>query len=584
MFFNRLKLAFWGTGETIKQKVKEAQKSMDNFFSRTRLGGLINYRDTDFQEVEHLRSLYLSEIAEDDEVGHEYALDLFAVDYEEKVPKASEHEINSAFRFHKRKNDGDLAGEMSLISDILVYTANLRLKVNLVEHINSSAFLFCAEFAKWVNDSAKVTISEEFKLSIQTRLRYLSYIQEEKVFQKEPNDETSMYLLVYNLSQILEYAILPKVEMILSRQSIRDHLRTLQKHSDRFFSEVTKGLFYLFTEEENFEYNVFHLEYLDIYKVPKLSKIIDETELGDLFSSLKTQLQKAREGDLPMKETCNYFLTEEGEVNTDLRLKLVSIHEVTNTKSRGIHELMRRQYTPMHLLLLTFGHLSDYTCFMSALKQAYDLSGDGGNLMMYIALGTETSNFLSYFNALKSQLKTSLNQLLELSDKVYQQLIEKLEFDNPWNRNYCRSKRLIKDALEYLDNAGAVVNQIGQQLSYVNSENYLNETKGRMDDFRYTLSSLGARLNIQLSTPQVSEIEDYTLNKLAYIYSSDSSSDDELKVDQENKRNAPKSEPIGRKKHLNSKSNQFFQLKGKDQEDKSTENFEHSISLSSDDK
>ena len=171
-----------------------------------------------------------------------------------------------------------------------------------------------------------------------------------------------------------------------------------------------------------------------MYRVPRLSKVIDGTELGGLFLMLKTQLDLARRGELSLGYGENEFLMENGELNSNLRLQLIG-QGVTNTKPRGIHPLLTRQLTPVDILLRTLGHLSDCTCFMSALKQAYDLSGDGGNLGMYIALGAETSSFLAYFNALKTQLKVCLNQLLEVSDTIYQQLMEQQRFDDKWNRN-----------------------------------------------------------------------------------------------------------------------------------------------------
>jgi hypothetical protein len=517
MFFNRLKLVIWGAGETLEETVKETKKKINNFVDRTRLGGLIKYRKADFEEVSRLGMLYANEVADDRE-----ALGLFAVDGEK--PLVKDHEILEAFRFD-RKNDGDLLSEMALISDILVYTAHLRLDKKSEEYTNSSTLLFCAEFAKWANAMAKMEITEAVHEEIQSRLRYLSCIQEEGVFRNEPNDEHSIYLLIHNLSQILNYAILPRIEIALSSLSVRDYLKQLKKDSDKFFKDTTTGLFYMFTEEEDFTYNVFHLRYLDIYQIPRLRNIMDNTELGDLFKELSRQFQLSQTGHLAMEKPTNYFLTEKGEVDFDLSMRISISDEVNNTKDRGIHPFMLKDQTPTHLLLSTMGRLSDYICFMSALNQAYNLSGDGGNLLMYIKLGTEMANFLACFHELQSQLKLNLNRLLELSDTVFQELIKGFKFDHPWKLNYCRSKRLIGDALTHLNNASRVVGKISEQLSYVNSENYLLEVQGRMEEFSHTLDTLNGRLQLQLPVREKIEALTYTVGLSYQVELSDELND-----------------------------------------------------------
>lgn len=491
----KLKESFTGL---FSKPIENFQNHVTKWVSHGRMGGLLEYRSSEFTELTCLKAQYDICFSKDQKAVEGIlktqdggALTLLDIDWEKQKPFAGTHEILMSFNYNDKQNRGFLKKEMRLIANLIKACVNARFLANETQgynHVNGAVVLFCAEFSLWVNGAAKLPADTKLESELHERVDYLSRIEEEAIFKNEPKADYAVNLLIFNLQQILERAAIPKLQARIRQEASREIFESLTTSAGDFYENATKGLFYLYTIDTACQ-DVFDIEHEDIIVNETKEKYL-ATPLGEQFRKLEDMHKKAERlnyQDNKLKSIAqNPFLDEKGESLSSLTAKLF-------LGNSGIHPLLEKQTIAIRHLLSGLGLLQDFTWFMSAFKQGFQLAGIGGNILMYIGLCQQTTQLIQCYCEIHNRLINQFSEVQKLGDNIKYGLMLQQEYNHPWIQNYQRGKRYLRQAQDNLISCYEFLQKMAIQMKKVYSQSYEEEVKKQMEWFDHTISIISQR-------------------------------------------------------------------------------------------
>ena len=436
--------------------LEDIQKSLTNLFktstentanhvakwvSHGRLGGFIKYRQTDFEELRNLNLQYQQYLGK--------LPSILDIDEQNQVPRAKEHEISACFIYDHYNNRGDLHSIMFFLSNLIKLCVNARFNAATTQgynHLNGAVILFSAEMALWINTTAKMSIDEQMLKTINTRIHYLDALLENTIFNNEAKTDYAIDLLIFNLNNVLEKLVKPQIQAKLNAQSSRDYFSTLVKESNFFFTHITRGLYCLYSSQNKELSSLFHLEGLNHITHTDFEKSMN-TDLGNLFKQL-SNTHSPQISD----STTNMLLSFENLTLTTLLLD-------KSSKNSGIHELIYSQPKLIDHLLTVIKLLKHFLLLIDGFKTSYALAGDGGDILVYIALCQEINTIIACYSLLRDRLQVELMEIYNITNTIASGLIKNQD-KSPWRAQYLSFKRDMEQVKEALGSCNVQINNI----------------------------------------------------------------------------------------------------------------------------
>lgn len=435
------------------------------FSEYSELGGVLGYRKSNLDELTRVHAIYKQIIVLEHNISTNIDInnknlaqsalrDILEIDPKEKRPKATLEQIAESFVFRNTMQKGELSVDCENAFNVMKISIEQRLNNANYEQVNSAIVLFCAEFLAWLKELAASRCTLDVKQEILNRITYLETILAEGVFPDETHNDYAIHLIIFNVINILEKHILPRVIWKLQEFSAREHFENLIIHADAYVRYSINALFTLYTESK--EIFQFDLITYDSSKNRALQSALN-TRFGDtlkLFAGLQEALSPhaQRSSNIPLV-IMNCFLDARGFPSKDL-LKVLKTDNSSSSRPLGIHIVMRNNKLIEHLIL-TFGCLYDFGVLLYAFRQAYNLCGRGGDYLMYVALGQQTNDLMAAYAQLIQRSQYCLSVIQKSCWELYQRHIENFT-EQEWRQHYLifRSKsRVVNIEINVCHNA-----------------------------------------------------------------------------------------------------------------------------------
>jgi hypothetical protein len=460
------------------------------WLSHARLGGLISYREDDYTELSKINSLHKQCIQAE-------TPPVLEINEEKRIPKANAHEITSSLCFEYYDNRGDLKNLMDSLFKIIQTCVNARMSAHEAtgyNHLNGAAILFCAEMAQWTNTMAKLSTDEKMLESVIKRIHYLDALLEHEVFENEPKKDYAIDLLIFNLSNILEKLIKPRIQAKLHSRTSRDFFNTLTNETLTFFAKITHGLYCLYSNQNKNTSELYNFEANTYFIHNEFSQGIEKTSLGRLFKEL-TDAYTNTHGYLQIEDTKQGSVTSPAE-SLDLDLKNIK------SKTSGLDITVFEHPELVEHLLEVFLLLKKFCLLMNAFKQYYSLAGDGGDILIYIALCQETDAIISCYSHLRDQLLKKIDDINTLASSIMFNLISKQE-KSPWRAKYLCYKKDVEMAKEAFSTCNIQINHIITNMEKVSSRDYADEVESKILNLRKILLKLSNDLVLKMDFQKI---------------------------------------------------------------------------------
>ncbi len=514
--------------DSVRNFITNSSQSIVNFrthfyrwSSHARVWGLIDYRQEDFDQLRSVNSIYQQcivanqivkkskslksskpskkskAIAEDDVLNN--PLD---IDWKKKMPKANEHEIFNCFILQQSEKRGQLRESFIDIFNFIKASVSQRLSefaAKRYTYIDDAVILFCAEFSRWIDYASREEVSEALLNDINNRLNYLRRFEEEAVFGDEAKSDYSIYLLIFNIHILLSRLIKPEIEAELSQQSAREHFGRLTKSLESFLSSMSKGLFYVFTDAFEMP-DIFSSRTHQLVSNAALDKALS-TRLGDMFKRLTDHCEKSRCGSLDslnQSSTSKALFNSAQGIPQEQEVFLLKGSDSLTTSSQnkkllGVNKFMGQDLNVIRLLVHMMGLLADFSVLITGFKRAYDLAGNGGDILIYLALCQETQSILLCYSQYSNKLLHDLRDLLDYTESQFGELVKRQDM-HPWRQTYVRATRYLDEAKKFLIECNECVSLITFSMQRVLSQNYVREVKDKIQDYRDTIVYLQGRI------------------------------------------------------------------------------------------
>lgn len=492
-------------GSLLSRSAENTGNHISKWVSHGRLGGLINYREADYDELVKVQLQFVEHI--DKTISP-----ILDINAEKKSPKASEHEISSCFIYDRYDNRGDLRDLMKYLSTLIKACVNARFSAAETKgynHINGAAILCCAEMAIWINKMAKTSIDEEMLSQITKRIRYLESLLENDIFQNEPKTDYAMDRLIFNMISILEKLVKPQIQAELTELSAREYFKALVKESKTAFQQISSGLYSLYSNQSK--------EVTELFNVEASSIIVHETyeegmnsNLGRLFKSLSKYYQQNISSS-----AFNQLMLECKNNNQEEEI-LQPLKDNNNFRTNGIHLLIYKKPELLDHLVKFVDLLKQFALLITTFRQSYVLAGNGGDILIYIGLCQEINNITACYFRLRGQLRQKISDILKLAGDIMLELIQNQD-KSPWRAQYINFKSQIEIANSSLEICDTQINNILMGMMRVSSRDFAEEVLDKIENLRNTLDLIQYKLGMQSqigSSARVSPVESPRVEEL----------------------------------------------------------------------
>lgn len=278
--------------------------------------------------------------------------------------------------------------------------------------------MFCAEFIDWIIKlSSKSIESEKTQKAIESRIRYLKILEESSVFKPSVYASTRIKLFK-DLKNCLIDRTLPVVEFAISRKSSREVIRDIKTQVSDLIKKNITFLYHCFRDSSCQSSN-FILEQLispniEAFKVSEktttgmlLSRLVQAPELIRVFGKLRRSMPailSKKVTEIPQNKVVylpnNWF--ERGNSGVQ--------------KSYHSKKLMQA-FLAHHNLIIEIAKIH------SRFQKLYELSGEGGDLLVYGNAIINVERLISDYHGLMDKMQKNLSTLNEARQYIHDQII-----------------------------------------------------------------------------------------------------------------------------------------------------------------
>ena len=291
--------------------------------------------------------------------------------------------------------------------------------------------LFFEEFKSWLVELSKASpIDEKTLIIVKARINYLSNILNNNIFDINENVKTTSLQAILHINQILQFGIVPFIELEISRTCSRDYFKSLKIDLEMTIRSGLAFLLYGYRDNDVLP----HAFIIGEIRNPSLPGYLSVTSTisGQLLqlcvnsgpmklvcrkleidkyqlSPSQTDLAKTNQTSLDIFE--NKFFDNADQVSFPLedRKLDITIANWYEKNSSGVAKQFRRPELMQQFLKL-HGQIQKIAMFVVIADIFYDLAGVGGDILVYGAA------------------KEQIEKALEHSEKLLKSATETIQF------------------------------------------------------------------------------------------------------------------------------------------------------------
>lgn len=261
---------------------------------------------------------------------------------------------------------------------------------------------------------------------IEALLTFIQNMQTTKtkgLFTNEPNNETSFYLVLYNIEPLLKQAY-NKVELEKDSFSSREYLKTLSTQMALVIENVCQYLFYALNNDEDVPVNVTIPNLLNStdprlsLKTTRAKKLLDDLihtpEIQRVFNTnniaQSNQLELASNRFLTAKQNCEQLYVSflnESLANSITQSALVVQLQAYKNKPLGIRRELVTSNTIV-AFIKAHGFVQEFAYLVGAVEQAKAIAGNSGDIGICILRRHEVMHLLEGIQQVKERLAKQL--------------------------------------------------------------------------------------------------------------------------------------------------------------------------------
>ena len=419
-------------------------------------------------------------------------------------------------------------GELSpIISEMLAYICQYQTERGSDEiHRYSPLHLCFEEFKFWLVKLSTVDIANEaIKNIVSQRIAYLKTIRNDKVFKNvnynifsktkmEPTPNQTLLVLEKKLN-----IVMTRIILAISRKSSREHLADLKVHIESVLYTGVDFLFHIFSNQAlpaNFILTEIKSPTIPSYRkihetlYCKILRGVVNTSAYSLVFNLESF--ESKEAIIPTKDLSindnNSFTIQNIDLDNNFELP-VEVKEELNKKNRSRKERERllqwfelsssgifsavAELKTMNTFLHLLVSLQKLCLFHKICDNLFELSGEGGNLLIYGMAAEQVKTGLSKFKIVKDEIAKDIRYLYDSATKIQDnadanpneeissQLLKNEQ--SIWDENYTKATKAYTQVIAALKGCENNYEEISNKIKEVNTEEYKLKLMKQLDFF-----------------------------------------------------------------------------------------------------
>lgn len=363
--------------------------------------------------------------------------------------------------------------------------------------------LFFEEFNTWlISLSKSAKIDNQVYKAVNQRIKYLGELYARVIF--KPGDDSPTRLeILKKIRDMLKNGILVTIKLAISRESSRDHFQQLREIIKNNIKIGVKFLFYVFRDTEKTPSSFILQEVTNptdiVYKT-----IITKTRSGELLNYLmNTDVMRSIFPivDKSLTKTIdkrnfenNSFIDESGALVYPLTKASIHIYNWFELDAEsdsdfnpiGILKEFRNNKEAMKRFIKLHGQLQKLCMFYLICDQLYDISGFGGDIMVYGYALSLIRSILGAYRDLAKDMADNYCYLYEMADTYKATLIKSSSIKNKkvgvWNDCFYFTYRAYDEVESGIAEAEDAITKIESRAIELNSQKYQDQIREKIKE------------------------------------------------------------------------------------------------------
>lgn len=366
--------------------------------------------------------------------------------------------------------------------------------------LNDPLSLALEEMKHWMimelskTDFSIISECEGAKIQINNRVNYITKLSQiksistlEDTYELLQADITIFQVFV-EIKHAFNMHVIPTIDLQISRHTSREQFKSLVGSTERIMKQGLRFLFYIFRDTPNM------MSHFTIQEMrhPKISsnKIALNTGSGAILQGLlKTHFFMDTFPDtyppMAIGSGAIQSIDIKGVLNKDILLQLCNKPENWWQQSdRGIlinfaEEKTVNTFILAHLLLMV------QATYYQLFQVGYDLSGDGGDIIVYGAVSQELRSLIDNHKYFLHNLLTNFHTLQSQAETVYMQRVyTKKREDEAWSQNYKYALSSYEDFSKSIGDSYSALIKLQSGLDTLTLKERLEKAKAKIQSFK----------------------------------------------------------------------------------------------------
>lgn len=384
-----------------------------------------------------------------------------------------------------------------MLGYIIEYQAYRDTKIFSGEFTYDPTNLFFEELKSWLVELSKASVIDENVLKVvNARIKYLSYINDKRVFNINESVNPTRSQVILHVRDILNNSVVPSIELEISRTSSREYFKSLKIDLEMIIRSSIEFLLFGFRDGNKLP----HALIIEELRHPTLPGYcsVRETTSGKLLSicvnsgsliqfcrkldntvytssHIERQQQQAVVTNDPEKEIFNNKFIKPDETlcfpfedaNKNLTLENWYCKENSGIAEYFKEPQLMREYLRLH------GLIQKLALFVMITDMFYELAGMGGDILVYGVAKLEIEKTLLHSRKLLESIQATLSYLFANAESYQSSMIKKIESKHEKWLNIFPSIRGAVDRCNFhTKRSFETLDKISQDKIKVNSDEY----------------------------------------------------------------------------------------------------------------
>jgi hypothetical protein len=377
--------------------------------------------------------------------------------------------------------------------------------------------LVCELLKNWCVELSDYNPTETNLSNVQYMLRCIKKLQDPEIFPQGYFSQQTFLALLNQCQKLLAQRVLPQMQAEILQVTARDILMQFKVAADNMINAGMNYLYFIlrdkskvkraFTPNNFLRSDAFQSERKGLMGVMLLHllEVSSQQQAGCLMLTAEEKVAAESEENLPeLIQQTNPFYAN-GHVSLLPKL------EVSSSKRHWpyLAERFLKDKTVQMAFIKLHGILFEMMKFYTLIKQAYHLSGQGGDLLIYGIAVNKMQHLLQIFTFLQQELNHAVQVLEQAVKQEHDQLITSKKTDGVRMSHYRNSRVHVDEFTHSLQLCCKAMQQLQQQMQQVTLAERMAEAKQSTLNFFHSVEHFSKHLASQVGFEQYQMLEQH---------------------------------------------------------------------------